>query len=165
MKKSLVGILFLVFGLFIISGFADDIKYDMNFTKETSCEIRKIKLYENPAWVSKIDFKNGKSAFFCSPKSMFEFYFDIQRWATFDAKELSDFKNILVTDYKSLKTIDARKAFFVYGSHDISPAGDDLVAFESKEEAQKFLENNNGKRIFDFDGVLNSLIRLLNGRI
>ena len=34
-----------------------------------------------------------------------------------------------------------------------------------KEEAQKFLEKNNGKRIFDFDSVLNSLIRLLNGRI
>lgn len=165
MKKSLVSILFLVFGLFIISAFADDIKYEINFTKETSCEIRKIKLYENPSWASKIDFKNGKSAFFCSPKSMFEFYFNVERWAEFNAKELSDFKNILVTDYKTLKIIDARKAFFVYGSHNISPAGDDLVAFESKEEAQKFLEKNNGKRIFDFDSVLNSLIRLLNGRI
>ena len=165
MKKSLVSVLFLVFGLFIISAFADDIKYDMNFTKETSCEIRKVKIYENPAWASKIDFTNGKSTFFCSPKSMFEFYYNMEKWETFDAKELADFKNILVTDYNTLKIIDARKAFFVYGSHDISRAGDDLVAFESKEEAQKFLEKNNGKRIFDFDSVLNSLIRLLNGRI
>ena len=165
MKKSLVSVLFLVFGLFIISAFADDIKYDMNFTKETSCEIRKVKIYENPIWASKIDFTNGKSVFFSSPKSMFEFYYNIQRWEAFDAKELADFKNILVTDYNTLKIIDARKSFFVYGSHNISPAGDDLVAFESKEEAQKFLEKNNGKRIFDFDSVLNSLIRLLNGRI
>ena len=89
----------------------------------------------------------------------------MERWEAFGAKELADFKNILVTDYNTLKIIDARKAFFVYGSHNISPAGDDLAAFESKDEAQKFLEKNNGKRIFDFDSVLNSLIRLLNGRI
>ena len=68
MKKSLVSILFLVFGLFIISGFADDVKYNMNFTKESSCEIRKVKIYENPAWASKIDFANGKSAFFLFTK-------------------------------------------------------------------------------------------------
>lgn len=165
MKKSLLSIFFLVFGLFVISSFANELKYDINFTKETSCEIRNIKLYESPAWASKIDFKNGKSAFFCSPKSMFEFYYNMQRWEAFEAKELTDFKNIIVTDYKTLKGIDARKAFFVYGSNKISPAGDDLVAFESKDEAQSYLENNNGKRIFDFDGVKNSLVRLLNGRI
>ena len=96
---------------------------------------------------------------------MFEFYYNIQRWEAFDAKELADFKNILVTDYNTLKIIDARKSFFVYGSHNISPAGDDLVAFDSKEEAQKFLEKNNGKRILSFTEVKNSLIRLLNGRI
>ena len=165
MKKRLLNIIILFFALFAVSSFADEIKYEMNFTKETACEIRKIKLYENPVWASKIDLKDGRSLFFCSPKSMFEFYYNEEKWETFDAKELADFKNILVTDYNTLKIIDARKSFFVYGSHNISPAGDDLVAFESKEEAQKFLEKNNGKRIFDFDSVLNSLIRLLNGRI
>ena len=165
MKKRLLNIIILFFALFAVSSFADEIKYEMNFTKETACEIRKIKLYENPVWASKIDLKDGRSLFFCSPKSMFEFYYNIQRWEAFDAKELADFKNILVTDYNTLKIIDARKAFFVYGSHDISPAGDDLVAFDSKEEAQKFLEKNNGKRILSFTEVKNSLIRLLNGRI
>ena len=165
MKKSLVGILFLVFGLFLVSAFADDIKYDMNFTKETSCEIRKVKIYENPAWASKIDFTNGKSAFFCSPKSMFEFYYNEEKWETFGIKSTSDFKNILVTDYKTLKIIDATKAFFVYGSNNISPAGDDLVAFESKDNATNYAQNNNGKRVFNFLEVKNSLIRLLNGRI
>ena len=165
MKKSLVSVLFLVFGLFIISAFADDIKYDMNFTKETSCEIRKVKIYENPIWASKIDFTNGKSVFFSSPKSMFEFYYNEEKWETFGIKSTSDFKNILVTDYKTLKIIDATKAFFVYGSNKISPAGDDLVAFESKENATNYAQNNNGKRVFNFLEVKNSLIRLLNGRI
>ena len=64
-----------------------------------------------------------------------------------------------------LSKVDAKKAFFVYGSSKISPAGDDLVAFESKEDASNYSQNNNGKRIFSFSEVKNSLIRLLNGRI
>ena len=160
MKKIMLGVLF-----FISCLFANEIKFDMNFTKDTSCEIRKRKLYQNPIWASKIEFKNGKNAFFCSPKSMFEFYFNEEKWKTFEIQSLSDFTNILITDYKTSKIVDAKKAFFVYGSSKISPAGDDLVAFESKEDASNYLQNNNGKRIFSFDEVKNSLVRLLNGRI
>ena len=65
----------------------------------------------------------------------------------------------------SKKIIDAKKAFFVYGSRKISPSGDDLVAFQSREDAFNYSQDNNGKRIFSFDEVKNSLIRLLNGRI
>ena len=160
MKKIILGVLF-----FISCLFANEIKFDMNFTKDTSCEIRKIKLYQNPIWASKIEFKNGKNAFFCSPKSMFEFYFNEEKWKIFEIASQSDFTNILITDYKTSKIVDAKKAFFVYGSSKISPAGDDLVAFESKEDAFNYLQNNNGKRIFSFSEVKNSLIRLLNGRI
>jgi len=46
-----------------------------------------------------------------------------------------------------------------------SPAGDDLVAFESEEEAKKFAAKHKGKRILKFDEVPDALIRLLNGRI
>ena len=160
MKKIILGVLF-----FISCLFANEIKFDINFTRDTTCEIRKIKLYENPIWASKIEFKSGKEAFFCSPKSMFEFYFNEEKWKVFEIQSLSDFTNIFVTDYKTSKIVDAKKAFFVYGSSKISPAGDDLVAFESKEDASNYLQNNNGKRIFSFNEVKNSLIRLLNGRI
>ena len=164
MKKNLLKIAFLFFTLFATS-FANETKYEMNFTKETACEIRKIKLYESPVWASKIDLKDGKSVFFCSPKSMFEFYYNQEKWEIFGIKDISDFQNILVTDYKTLKIIDATKAFFVYGSNKTSPSGDDLVVFESKENAQNYAQNNNGKRILSFTEVKNSLIRLLNGRI
>lgn len=165
MKRNVTRLVFLILSLFAISSFANDVKYEMNFTKDTFCEIRKIKLYQNPIWASKIDLKNGKSIFFCSPKSMFEFYYNEEKWEKFGVKDLVDFKNILATDYKTLKIIDATKAFYVYGSNKISPAGDDLAVFESKNDAINYLENNNGKRILSFTEVKNSLIRLLNGRI
>ena len=104
MKKIILGVLF-----FISCLFANEIKFDMNFTKDTSCEIRKIKLYQNPIWASKIEFKNGKNAFFCSPKSMFEFYFNEEKWKIFEIASPSDFTNILITDYKTSKIVDAKK--------------------------------------------------------
>ncbi len=144
---------------------ASDNKYNLDFTKQTKGEIRKLEVYKNPKWVSKINFSNEKSAFFSSPKSMFEFYFTKDKWKPFNISVVDDFENIIVTDYKTLKAINARKAHYVYGSNKISPAGDDLVAFKALDDARDFMKTNNGKRIFRFSQIQDALIRLLNGRI
>lgn len=139
--------------------------YTMDYNKETECLVRKIKIYKDPQWISKIELANGKKLFFSSPKSMIEFYHQPGRWFDIGIKSEEDFKDIIVTDYNTLKPIDARGAFFVYGSTKISPAGDDLVPFQSYEDAKNFAEKHNGKRIFGFKEVKESLIRLLNGKI
>ena len=76
-----------------------------------------------------------------------------------------DFSKIVVTDYETIKPIDAEKAFYVYGSLAISPAGYDLVAIGTKDRAESFSKKYNGKRILEFDKVSDALILLLNGRI
>lgn len=146
------------------SSFASE-KLAINFTKETSGEIRKLKIYKNPTWASKISFSNKKEAFFCSPKSMLEFYFNKNKWILFDAKTVEDLEQLLVIDYKTLEVIDASKAYFVYGSNKTSPAGDDLVPFKTLEEAKNFEAANNGKRILRLSEISRALIRLLNGRV
>jgi len=103
--------------------------------------------------------------YFSSPKSMFEFYFRPGKWYDLGVKSENDFKNIIVTNHATSKPIDARGAFYVYGSNIISPAGDDLVPFKTYEEAKKFLKKHNGKRILSFKEVSDALIRLINGRI
>jgi len=137
----------------------------MDYTKKTECVVRHIKVYKNPKWVSKIELQNGKKLFFSTPKSMFEFYFRPGKWFDIGVKDESDFKDIIITDYSSLKLIDAKKAFYVYGSNVTSPAGDDLVAFETKQAAQSFAKIHNGKRVMSFSKVSDALIRLINGRI
>ena len=96
---------------------------------------------------------------------MFEFYFRPGKWFDMGVKSEDDFKKMWVTDYTSLEAIDAKKAFYVYGSNKISPAGDDLVAFSTFLDADIFAKQNNGKRVFKFHKVSDALIRLLNGRI
>ncbi|MDD2399110.1 MAG: nitrous oxide reductase accessory protein NosL [Sulfurovum sp.] len=131
-------------------------------TKDDICLIRKLKVYKAPTWVSKITMKNGKVALFCSPKSMFDFYFDPSRFEEYELKDNLDIAEILVTDYNTLEAIDATKAYFVFGSSNISPAGDDLPAFSSEEDAKKYMKEHNGKRILNFKEVTKGLIDYLN---
>jgi nitrous oxide reductase accessory protein NosL len=139
--------------------------YTIDFDKNTSCLVRNIPLYKDPKWVAKIEVRNGKTVYFCSPKSMFEFYFRPGKWYDVGVRSERDFSKIVVMDYMSLKAIDAEKAYFVYGSRAISPAGDDLVPFATEDDAKKFAKKYSGKRIMKFDEVSDALIRLLNGRI
>lgn len=139
--------------------------YEMDFSKETECEVRHFKVYKEPMWVAKIELQNGKKVFFSSPKSMFEFYFRPGNWFHIGVKSEKDFKDILVTDYSNGKPIEARGAFYVYGSRAHSPSGDDLVPFDSYKEATEFSKKYSGKRVFGFKEVSQALVNLLNGRI
>jgi nitrous oxide reductase accessory protein NosL len=145
--------------------FSPSVKYIMSYDKNTTCLVRHLKIYKDPKWVAKIEIRNGKTVYFSSPKSMFEFYHRPGKWFDIGVKSERDFSKIVVTDHETMKPINAETAFFVYGSRAISPAGDDLVALGSKEAAEKFSKAYSGKRILKFDEVSDALIRLLNGRI
>ena len=156
MKKILIGLVLTSSLLF---------SYTMDYNKDTKGVVRHLKVYKDPKWVSKIELKNGKKLFFVSPKSMIEFYHQPGKWFDIGVKSEDDFKDILVTDFKTLEPVKAKGAFFVYGSNIISPAGDDLVPFDSYKAAEEFAKKHNGKRILGFREVSSALIRLLNGRI
>jgi len=140
-------------------------RYSIEYDKNTTCLVRKIAIYKAPKWVAKIETRGGTEVYFSSPKSMFEFYHRPGKWYEIGVKSERDFSKIIVTDYETLKPIDAEKAFYIYGSRAISPAGDDLVAIETKVRAEVFSKKYNGKRIMPFEKISDALIRLLNGRI
>lgn len=167
MKKILLAAIISISSLFAANVLPQQVKmpYVMDYDKETRCLVRNFKIYKDPKWVAKIELKNGKKVFFSSPKSMFEFYHQPGKWYNVGVKSEDDFKDIIVTDYVTMKLFNARKAFYVYGSRAISPAGDDLVAFGTKKDAEEFAAQYSGKRVFDFKSISPSLIRLVNGRI
>lgn len=152
---------FILIAVLVTFGFS----LEINYTKEDVCLIRKVKIYKNPLWVAKIKTSSGKVALFCSPKSMFEFYFKPYKFEEYGAETADDIDEIIVTDYLTLKPINARSAYFVYGSNKTSPAGDDLVAFEKKVDAQIYANKYNGKRVLRFSKISQALIDLLNGSI
>jgi len=139
--------------------------YELNYDKNTTSLVRHLKIYKYPKWVAKIKTRDNKEVYFCSPKSMFEFYHRPAKWSSVGVKSEQDFLDIVVTDYLTNKAIDARGAYYIYGTDAISPAGDDLVAIGTKSEAESFSKKHHGQRIFKFNKVPNALIKLLNGRI
>ncbi len=139
--------------------------YVMDYDKETRGLVRHMLVHKEPRWVAKITLTNGKKVFFSSPKSMIEFYLQPGKWFDVGVKSEGDFKQILVTDFKTEEPINARGAWYVYGSNIISPAGDDLIPFAKYEDAQVFAKRQNGKRILAFAEISDALIRLINGRI
>ena len=168
MNKIILSIL-LLSGLLFASSDAKPFKvekiYFLTYDKNTTCLVRKFKVYKEPRWVSKISVRNGKTVYFSSPKSMFEFYFRPGKWFEVGVKSERDFSDIVVTDYATSKPINAETAYYVYGSNVTSPAGDDLVPFATKEAADKFSKEHNGHRVMSFEKVSDALIRLINGRV
>ena len=168
MKQLLMTVLLLTgmtFAATEVKPFKVEKKYFLTYDKNTTCIVRHIKVYKEPKWIAKIEVRNGKTVYFSSPKSMFEFYHRPGKWFDVGVKSERDFSKIIVTDYETLKPINAETAFFVFGSTETSPAGDDLVPLATKEAAEKFSKAYSGKRILKFDEVPDALIRLLNGRI
>ena len=139
--------------------------YEMDYTEDTVGLVKNIKVHKSPNWVAKIELANGKKIFFVSPKSMIEFYHQPGKWFDVGVKSEEDLKDIIVTDFITTKPINARGAFYVYGSNMTSPAGDDLPAFATYEAADNYAKKHNGKRILNFKEIPEGLITLLNSRI
>ncbi|WP_457750146.1 nitrous oxide reductase accessory protein NosL [Sulfurimonas sp.] len=157
MMKVLVGLL--LFCSLLLS-------YEIKYNKDDVGYIRHLKLYEYPSWISEIELANGKKILFSSPKGMFEFYLHPASWfGQYHITKEQDFKKLYVTDFQTAKTINAKGAFFVYGSNEISPAGDDLVPFNSYKAAEDFSKKHHGARILSFKEITYGLIKFLNGAI
>jgi nitrous oxide reductase accessory protein NosL len=166
--KLILGVMLLGSMLFASSNvepFKVEKKYFLTYDKNTTCLVRHFKVAKEPNWVAKISVRNGKTVYFSSPKSMFEFYFRPGKWFEIGVKSERDFSEIVVTDYSTLKPINAETAYYVYGSSVTSPAGDDLIPFSTKEAADKFSKEHNGHRVMDFNKVSDALIKLINGRV
>lgn len=154
----------LIVGLLLLSSLL--LSYEIKYDKDSVGEVRHLKLYKYPSWVAEIELSNGKKVLFSSPKGMFEFYLHPASWfGEYKIASEKDFKKLYVTDFQTTKTINAKSAFFVYGSNEISPGGDDLIPFDSYKAAEKFSKKHHGARIFGFRDITYGLIKFLNGAI
>lgn len=123
----------------------------------STCPISLVDTRELYGWKSKINLKSGKIQFFSSSKAMFEYIYKI-----YDFNDL--LVQMFVSDYNSKKLINAKDAFYVFGSNIISVNGDDLISFKSKDEAIKFKEQTSGSRVLEFKDINERLIDFLNER-
>jgi nitrous oxide reductase accessory protein NosL len=114
----------------------------LTVTKKDKCPICGMFLYKYPKWVSRIEYKD-KNESFDGIKDMMKYYF----------KYPNNIKNILVQEYYTGRTINARKAYFVIGSAVYGPMGNELIAFKDEASARRFSLDHKGKKIVTFKEI------------
>lgn len=110
-------------------------------------------------WIAAVRFGDGDRDFFDGAKDLFTFLLgDVQDGRGHRAR---DVKSVMVTDYYSLRQVDARSAWFVIGSDVLGPMGRELVPFADEGAAKEFLGDHHGKRILRFAEVTPAVLKEL----
>ena len=112
-----------------------------------------------PDWVAQVRFKDQQTVFFDGAKDFFKYYFKIKSYHP--RRSAADVGAIYVTDYYTVRFIDAAAAFFVAGSDVYGPMGRELIGFSSAETAAEFMRDHRGREILRFETVSLELLRSL----
>jgi nitrous oxide reductase accessory protein NosL len=126
---------------------------------DATCPVCGMFVAKYPEWVAAVLYKDGHVHYFDGAKDMFKYLAQRERYAP---KHMNtDIGVIAVTDYYSVKPIDARQAFYVTGSDVLGPMGHELVAHKTQTDAESFLKDHKGKRILGFNDVSSDVITSL----
>jgi len=126
--------------------------------KGVKCPVCGMFIYKYPKWVATIKVEKH-THYFDGVKDMMKFYiFDVD--FPYDRNKISQME---VTDFYTLKAIEAKEAFYVIGSNVYGPMGNELIPFSTKKAAQNFKKDHNGEKIILFSDITPKLIMGLDG--
>jgi len=114
----------------------------LTVTKDEKCPVCGMFLYKYPRWIATIVYENKKLSF--------DGIKDLMKWY-FEHKE--GIKEILVQDYYTKETLNAKDAYFVLGSDVYGPMGNELISFRDLESAKRFRLDHKGDEILKFDEI------------
>jgi nitrous oxide reductase accessory protein NosL len=112
-----------------------------------------------PDWTAQVRFRDQKTVFFDGAKDLFKYYFKMESYHP--GRSAADVGDVYVTDYYTVRFIDASAAFFVAGSDVYGPMGRELIGFSSAETAAEFMRDHRGREILRFETVSPELVRSL----
>jgi copper chaperone NosL len=112
-----------------------------------------------PEWIAQIRYKDGFQVYFDGAKDFFKYYHDLNRYQP--ARSRADIAFMGVTDYYTVRPIEAAKAFYVLGSDIYGPMGRELIPFEKEAEAREFLKDHKGKNIYRFNQITQEILKSL----
>ena len=158
MKRIIFLFFILVSSLFSAEILGKNYKEISKLVQEV-CPIKNVDIDKHKDWAGYVELKDGSIVALSSSKYTFAYMLIVQKREGQDSV-----KNIYVTDYKSKKLIDAKTAYYVFGSNIMSGGGDDLIPFALESDAKEFFKVNNGKQIYRFDRMTENFINYLDMR-
>ena len=146
---------------FILAGQSESltpVKGQIEVPQEVKCPVCGMFVAKYPKWAALIEVETKKH-YFDGVKDMMKFYiFDVD--FPYDRNKIQKME---VTDFYTLKAIDAKKAFYVIGSDVYGPMGNELIPFLTKDAAQNFMTDHRGEKIIHFDEITPKLVMGLDG--
>ena len=126
--------------------------------KDAKCPVCGMFVAKYPKWAAEVQI-DGYTHYFDGVKDMMKFYF---KPASFHKKATqSMITKMLVSDYYTLKAVDAKSAWYVIGSNVHGPMGHELIPFGNKKDAQAFENDHYGKQVVSFDQITPEMVRAL----
>ena len=127
------------------------------------CPVCGMLVSKYPNWTARVIYRDNVVHYFDGAKDMFKYLREPGKYAAGHRKE--DITSLIVTEFYGLTRIDARKAYYVVGSDVTGPMGHELVPLETRSDAEEFLKDHKGKRIYSFDQINADLVdRVDNGK-
>lgn len=120
------------------------------------CPVCGMLVSKYPNWVATALYKDGHAHYFDGAKDLFKYLHEHPKYAPGHRKEY--LAALYVTEFYGLSRVDARQAFFVIGSDVLGPMGHELVALETRADAEEFLKDHKGRRIFTFEQVTAEIV-------
>jgi nitrous oxide reductase accessory protein NosL len=110
--------------------------------------------YEN--WIVQVRLADGGVLFFDGVKDMMVYYFNPGKYG---GPEQDAVREVWAKDYYSLQWLDGFKAFYVVGSDVYGPMGKEFIPFATRDAAENFLKDHEGKMILAFDEITEELVQ------
>jgi len=142
---------------YILNNKKIDINKEIKVPKEAKCPVCGMFVAKYPKWAALMVI-NSKNYYFDGIKDMMKYYF-FDGDFSYDRTKID---KILVTNYYTLKEINAKDAFYVYDSKIFGPMGRELIAFKTKKEAQNFI-NDHGGKLMRFSDITPKNVMALDG--
>jgi copper chaperone NosL len=137
---------------------ADDCR-PLAVTKDHKCPACGMRVAEFTHWHTQMVYEDGTNDAFCAVKCLMAVYLDPGKFKT--KKKV---KALYAKDYYSLAWHDMKAMFYVEGSDITGPMGKDLVPFSDKGQANGFLKDHNGLKIYGFEEITPELIQKLRNK-
>lgn len=120
-------------------------------SRQSVCYIDGMILLDHLGPKAQIITKENEIYYFCDVKGFFETWFDINSSLKIKSAFVQDFSGLTWGSYKD-KWIQAKNAWYVFGSKLQGAMGQAVVSFSSNESALVFTKENGGK-VLSFDQI------------
>ncbi len=132
-------------------------------TPRATCPVCGMFVAQYPNWVATVLYPAGASHHFDGPKDLFTYLLDMKKWA--QGRGADAIQSITVKEYYGLNRINAQAAFYVVGSDVLGPMGHELIPFATLEDAETFMRDHRGKKIYRFSDIDKDMLSSLKSGI